>query len=100
MLSSAVPSPRSKGESKIRVSRRHTSLAAKSLTPDSMSSTNSSPPKRASVSDSPALAPHSGRSRAQRAVAGLVTVAIVDSLEAVEVHDDDADRISAPLPAR
>ena len=65
----------------------------------SHSSVNSSPPKRASVSDGRRAELRRMADVDEQAVAGLVAERVVDDLEAVEVEEEDGDAALAPARA-
>ena len=54
--------------------------------------TNSSPPRRPTVSEAAQLRPQPPRDLDEQLVAGIVTEAVVDELEAIEVEEDDRNR--------
>ena len=81
--------------------RRPTSAAASSsLDVPSESTTNSSPPTRATVSMPRTTACEPLGDHAQDGVAGLVAADVVDALEPVEVDDEQRERLGRPLGAR
>ena len=71
---------------------------AASLAPSS-STANSSPPRRASVSLGRVTSPKRSRDLLEQLVAGVVAEAVVDLLEAVEVDEQDGQRLAASAPS-
>ena len=61
---------------------------------------NSSPPYRATTSDARSDGPHDPAERPQRLVAGRMSVRVVELLEMVDVHHDQAERLANPARRR
>ena len=93
------PLARSSGRVTAAASRSATSVAPRAASTSGQMTTNSSPPRRATVSVVRTAARQPRREREQHLVAGGVAERVVDELEAVDVEHEDRDVDALALPA-